>query len=315
MAILVIAERSFRLILVLLSMTIPAWLTAFPNAFNDLNSLLSKEQLVQLQGLQNDPLYLEAFPFDLYVPRRMPTRGLFYDDLIYDGMKLLLRKENEDWEPQNSQAISSYTIPNTIVLDIGAHIGTHTVTMSRVVNNGVVLAFEPQKKVCRELEMNLLINKCNNVIPVHCALGDTNRTAYMGAPVDNNEAARFISNYNNCEAVEMRTLDSFHLNNISFIKIDTENFEKEVLIGAKDTIMRNRPVMLVEIQGNNVKAQEDHVDMDIKTRESIRLIQNMGYNVYHYACFDYLAIPLEHPDDVQERDVYDFRKALIRKKY
>ena len=120
----------------------------------------------------------------------------------------------------------------------------------------------------------------------------------MGAPVYANEGARFISNYNNYEAVEMRRLDSFHLNHISFIKIDTENFEQEVLKGAAETIAKNRPVMLIEIQGNYVKAQEDNIDMELEGQKSIQILKSMLYNVYHYACFDYLAIPMEKSEIV-----------------
>lgn len=270
--------------------SLPLGLSAFPNFFNDAFSLLSVEQLKQFQELQNDPKYLSEFPADLYIPREIPDRGIFFYDQIDDGVKILIR-EGGAWEPVHNRTIAAYIVPNTITIDIGAHVGMHTITMSKAVKNGVVLAFEPQKKICRELEMNVLINECSNVIPIHCALGDENRMAYLGAPVEGNEAARFISNYVNYEPVEMRTLDSFHLDHVSFIKIDTENFEQEVLKGAKETIMRNRPTMLIEIQGNNIKATEDGSNMEIKIQESIQILQNMGYHVYPFVCFDYLAIP------------------------
>lgn len=258
--------------------------------------LLSQEQLALLQRYQMNEEYLAAFPLDLYVLRTMPTRGVFYDDQIYDGLKIFLREERLAWEPENNLAMMKYIVPNTMALDIGAHIGLHTVTMSKAVQGGTVIAFEPQKKVCRELAMNLLENGCHNVAILQCALGDENKTAYMGKPVYGNEGARFISNQDFDEAVEMRTSDSFGLEHISFIKIDSENFEQEILRGAEETLRKNRPVLLVEIQGNQIKAQEDGVDMGLKTQESIEFLESMGYDVKRYACFDYLAIPKKRLD-------------------
>lgn len=267
-------------------------LVFFSQVFGDYHTpILSERQLALLKEYRLDEAYLAEFPFDLYIPRTVPGRGIFYNDQIYDGMKMSIRDGEFEGEPANTRAMLKYIVPNTIVLDIGAHIGTHTVTMSKAVHNGLVIAFEPQKKICRELTMNVLANSCRNVITVHCALGDQNKLAYLGEPVYGNEGARFISNHHFCEAVEMRTLDSFELNGISFIKIDTENFEKEVLLGARETLARNKPILLVEIQGNQVKAQEDGVDMQLKMQESIALLQSLGYIVTNYSCFDFLAIP------------------------
>jgi FkbM family methyltransferase len=47
--------------------------------------------------------------------------------------------------------------------------------------------------------------------------------------------------------VEVRTLDSFRLADVRFIKVDVEGSEREVLDGARGTIARDRPAMLVEL--------------------------------------------------------------------
>ena len=50
------------------------------------------------------------------------------------------------------------------------------------------------------------------------------------------------------ENVSTRRLDSFNLEDVSFIKIDVEGYEEAVLNGAKDTIQKNRPSLLIEIE-------------------------------------------------------------------
>jgi FkbM family methyltransferase len=47
--------------------------------------------------------------------------------------------------------------------------------------------------------------------------------------------------------VDVRTLDSFNLTDVSFIKADVEGSEREVLDGARATVTRDRPVILLEL--------------------------------------------------------------------
>jgi FkbM family methyltransferase len=47
--------------------------------------------------------------------------------------------------------------------------------------------------------------------------------------------------------VEVRTLDGFGLTDVRFIKVDVEGSEREVLDGARATIARDRPVLLLEL--------------------------------------------------------------------
>lgn len=47
-------------------------------------------------------------------------------------------------------------------------------------------------------------------------------------------------------SVNIKPLDSYNLNNITMIKIDVENHENEVLEGAKNTILRNKPIIFIE---------------------------------------------------------------------
>jgi FkbM family methyltransferase len=54
--------------------------------------------------------------------------------------------------------------------------------------------------------------------------------------------------------VTVRPLDSFGLEGITFLKADVEGHEVELLAGARETLRRNRPVVLVEIKEANLTA-------------------------------------------------------------
>lgn len=48
--------------------------------------------------------------------------------------------------------------------------------------------------------------------------------------------------------VELRSLDSYGFDNVTFIKIDVEGHEESVLAGARETLERCHPTLLVEIE-------------------------------------------------------------------
>ena len=114
--------------------------------------------------------------------------------------------------------------------------------------------------------------------------------AFMGPNEPYNEGGRSIA-MNGGEAVHMRTLDSYDLQNVSFIKMDVENYEDEVLAGAINTIRRDRPVIFLEIQGNGVVAAQQQVDRKQRVLETIDILEKLGYHVTCFSGADYLAVP------------------------
>ena len=47
--------------------------------------------------------------------------------------------------------------------------------------------------------------------------------------------------------VEVRTLDSFSLTDVRLLKVDVEGVERQVLDGGRETILRDRPAMVLEL--------------------------------------------------------------------
>jgi len=69
--------------------------------------------------------------------------------------------------------------------------------------------------------------------------------------------------------VEVRRLDDFGFTNVRFIKADVEGSEREVLDGARATIARDRPVILLELLSGT------HADPGVITAE---ICESFGYN-------------------------------------
>ncbi|MDE3046022.1 MAG: FkbM family methyltransferase [Verrucomicrobiota bacterium] len=233
--------------------------------------------------------YLEAFPQEEYQIYSVTGLGSFYLDNKSDTIKDIL-KRNLQWDTTAIALIQRYAKPGTVVIDVGAHIGTLTLCLSKAVGpQGQVLAFEPQPKIFRELIMNLTLNESNNVIARHCALGEKKKKIHLDPVLPDNEGARTIGK--GSETARMFRLDDFPLNNVSFIKIDAENYESYILDGAKKTISRNKPVILIEIMGHKLKAAQERVDADQKRKETIKKLKKLGYKVEFIGYDDYLATP------------------------
>ncbi|WP_059359751.1 FkbM family methyltransferase [Parachlamydia acanthamoebae] len=249
-----------------------------------------QNNLDSVVGPEDEVALLKAFPKALYKIYTIDNLGSFYIDSRVDLIKNQLAA-GRAWEDNFIPLLEQYITPGTTVVDIGAHIGTHTLSMSKSVGSkGRVVAFEPQIKLYSELVMNMVLNKCQNVTIYRCALGDTFKSIEMNPSVAGNEGGTSIGSGG--DSAEMITLDSLHLDNVSFIKMDVENFEYEVLLGAKETILRNRPYIILEIMGNVYNPIANRGEL---VQQTIAAIEQLGYSLKYIdgSWSDWLATPLE----------------------
>jgi FkbM family methyltransferase len=132
-------------------------------------------------------------------------------------------------------------------IDVGANTGVYAYALSRVAAK--VEAFEPLPE-CERIIRAFASPK----IDVHrTALSDAagQATLYIpliGGTVDEGRASFVQPNRPfRSVVVPVRTLDEFRFTNVSLIKIDVEGHELRVLRGARETLSRERPAVLVEV--------------------------------------------------------------------
>ncbi len=196
-------------------------------------------------------------------------------------------KQGYAYEGNIGIIIDDLTRPGSIAMDIGSHIGIHTVTMSRKVGpTGAVIAFEPKNKLYMELLHTLHINNCTNVISIAKGLGNSFKTeslVHIHIHQDDTPCE-------NGETIDIIPLDSLNINNLSLIKMDIENYEYFALQGAKETILNNKPVIIFECWIDpdyenckpTKKANFDRV---------ISFIESCGYGIYVIYGNDFIAFP------------------------
>jgi FkbM family methyltransferase len=140
-------------------------------------------------------------------------------------------------------------------IDIGANEGLYTYKLSQICDH--VESFEPQP-VCADI-ISAYANRVSKKIIVHnCALSNFHGNSNLHIPVIHGRLrssratglASLSEQEHECEkiSVPVRTLDEYHFSDVTFIKIDVEGHERQVLEGAIETIIREKPILLVEIE-------------------------------------------------------------------
>ena len=230
--------------------------------------------------------YLAAFPFGEYKIVQVEGVGRFYLDGMKDEIKSWLRK-GLAWEPYLANIMSKHVVSGTTVVDAGAHIGSHTLMLATLVGRrGRVYAFEPQRKLYRELRENAKLNGDQNVVALRFALGDRPGIVEMSKAAIGNEGGTAVGAGG--DKAELRTIDSFGFRNLSFMKIDVEGYEDHVLDGAAETIRSQHPVLLVEIQGSN-DYDKSSPAIRLQIEQTIAKLKSFGYEVKRITTSDYLA--------------------------
>ena len=201
--------------------------------------------------------------------------------------KRILRAINKSYEKE-LEIIEKFADKTKDAIDIGVYRGVYSFKLAQ--NFKKVHAFEPNTLLFPYLEKNL--NKIiHNIKLYNIALSDTEGSADLNLPIRSNSlfkdnieelfklGSATIHTDNKFEnfksiKVQKNKLDNINLKeNIGFIKIDVEGHEQSVINGGLQTIKKNMPVMLIEIE-------ERHSKKPII--QTINNIKELGYEAYFF---------------------------------
>jgi FkbM family methyltransferase len=187
------------------------------------------------------------------------------------------------------------SVPEPIILDVGANVGTHSLAWARALETATVFAFEPAPGNIELLSRNIDVNQLSKrVSVVPSAVGDAvGKAAFFEADDSAYSALRdtrrrpLAATYD----VDVTTIDAFvqnaGLKSVSLIKIDVEGGEDGVIAGATETLAAFQPVLFVEIFGG--------ASSNMHPEQTIAAIVEHGYRAYIVS--DGLITPYEKHDD------------------
>lgn len=184
--------------------------------------------------------------------------------------------------------------PGSIAIDIGAHCGDTAIPMQLLAKN-IVLAIEPNTNIKPYLDLNCNVNShlgkfitdavaitvCNSdavQIFDHCnnmcngGIIDSTWSQEVKDRMTAMSLERITVPGTTLENLCVKHLTEDQIDNIGFIKIDTEGHDKSIIDSSRALIERVKPVIFTEWFFANT---------EVKNNELFRVIEEIGYVAYN----------------------------------
>ncbi len=186
-----------------------------------------------------------------------------------------LRIRERAWRERRKGEKEIKIIPDLLVncnraIDIGANVGVWSYWLSK--NAKKVESFEPNPKI-----FNVLKNiKIKNVNTYNIALSNKSGSVDLlipkGSKGFSNQGASLssikVQGEHKSLSIQAKCLDEYNFLDVNFIKIDVEGHEHEVIEGAKETIKKCKPTMVIEMEEKHNK---------IPIEDQISSVEKLGY--------------------------------------
>jgi FkbM family methyltransferase len=187
-------------------------------------------------------------------------KGIRYELDLSEGIDLSIYVLGA-FEPTTRRRIINTVRAGDVVLDIGANVGAHTMTLARCAGpDGHVHAFEPTQYAFEKLSRNVALNP--DLSPTI-----TVNQAFISEHSNRDVPDSIYSSWNLKEKGEKHdqhggfakstqdgvsiSVDDYVasrcLGRVDFVKIDVDGFECVVVRGARDTLEKHKPKILFEL--------------------------------------------------------------------
>lgn len=117
--------------------------------------------------------------------------------------------------------IKKYLPKGGVFVDVGAHIGTHSLVASKIADK--VIAIEPDEKLCERMRKNCELNKINNIsiAPIRISDKDEGNAKTLDEVLKDEER-------------------------VDLIQIDTIGYDGKVVLSSSQTILIHHPIIIFE---------------------------------------------------------------------
>jgi FkbM family methyltransferase len=233
------------------------------------------------------------------------TYKIYNPDDVIQGVLL----SGAQWNTEIIDIIKTYISTHNLqhFLNVGTHIGSVSLPVSRHINK--VSSIEAYPPSYSHLCENITLNNISNITTYNIAVGNDDAPVYflgedMICPVEH--CNRVKNNTGGMHALtekdiaqgmrsailtdrkivgQMTTLNKMDIDNFDIMLVDIEGCEYEFLLGAKEKIIKNKPIIIIEIWDNDKRAREN---MKITAEETRDFILSLGYKLVRQIGDDYI---------------------------
>lgn len=187
------------------------------------------------------------------------------------------------WDKNENDFFHFLTLiqPNSIVLDIGANLGLMSYHLAK--NNNRVIAFEPMPDNLKTIKGVKSKYKLTQLEILPLALGNETKKINLVLPVVEGVKKQGLSHVVDSKMTEFNEGKLFEAQcykldeleqtqdlKIDAIKIDVENFEYEVFLGAEQILKKNKPIIYSELWDNQNRL------------DCFEFLKQLGYSICVY---------------------------------
>jgi FkbM family methyltransferase len=190
-----------------------------------------------------DKIYKKRFHDDFYMLLN-PTEHI-QQQLFWYGY----------YEKELGDLLKKTIKPGDVFLDLGANIGYFSLLVANNSPSVKVISFEPVAGLFQNMNDNISLNNIKNISTVNAAVGEISgeEELFVSAP-DNLGMSSFQQpeNYSGKkEIVKVVAIDDWfktsRLPKIDVIKLDIEGSELGALMGMKEVLQKEKPILIVEV--------------------------------------------------------------------
>jgi FkbM family methyltransferase len=215
--------------------------------------------------------------------------------------------------PYETKMLRKKLKPEDTFIDVGTHIGWYSLNAAQVVGiKGKVVAFEPNPACIDVMEKNVKLNKLSNLVLEKIALSDKEGEFDFwigddmgGSFIKENTQRLTVDRKIKKVKVKAMTLDAYckkhQVKNITLMKIDVEGAEMQVLKGAKNTLKKFEPDLIMEVVDDTLGKNQS------SKNELLKFLSNLGYQSYAFTAAG--LIPYQSGDLQRTCNLY-FTKVI-----
>lgn len=182
-------------------------------------------------------------------------------------------------EPQTVDLYDSLLKAGDVYIDVGCHIGFHTLIARKLVREcGRVVAFDPQPYNAENVLVNWRLNGFDNISVYVAAVGNSTGYVTLNEPPCTDRSRLSLLSKEMCSTatftVPIVRLDEVfereNIERVTLLKIDTEGFELDVLLGLGSALNKVDNVIL------EILPSQKQCDAK-RTRKLLSILRDSGF--------------------------------------